>query len=116
MGANQVSGHVGELRAANFLVERGFAIIERNYRCRWGEADIVVWDGARVGFVEVKARSNTSFGSPAEAIGRDKLRRMQRVAEAWSRERKQVMPIWLGVVTILGESAPELITEIEAID
>jgi putative endonuclease len=113
---NRTTGQLGEDRAAAFLKERGFQIVERNFRCRYGEADIVVWDGRRIGLIEVKARSSTGFGLPAEAIGREKLRRMQRVAECWRQEKKPTQSIWIGVITILGEDEPALITEIDAID
>lgn len=76
----------------------------------------MVFDGSEVMLVEVKARGSQGFGTPAEAIGRDKLARMQRVAEHYAIERKVVAPVRLGVVTILGSGEPELITEIEALD
>jgi len=92
-------------------------VVARNYRCRVGEADIIAWDGKRLVFVEVKTRSSQAFGAPAEAVGRRKLKRMQKVAESFLREGDLDLPIGLGVMTLLGgEGEPELITEIEAID
>ena len=91
-------------------------MVARNYRCRVGEADIIAWDGKRLVFVEVKTRSSQAFGTPAEAVGRRKLKRMQKVAESFLREGDLDLPIGLGVMTLLGEGEPELITEIEAID
>lgn len=76
----------------------------------------MVWNGKEVYLVEVKARTGSGFGTPAEAIGQKKLQRMKRVAEHYGIEREVVVPIQLGVVTILGKNTPELITEIEAVD
>lgn len=109
-------GQLGEDKATELLQAQGLKLVERNYRCRAGEADIIVSDGKTLMFVEVKARSSDAFGMPAEAIGRKKLRRMQRVAESFLIEREIAAPIRFGVVVILGENPPELITEIEAID
>ncbi len=114
--ANRTIGQSGEDKAANWLESRGWQLLERNYRCRFGEADIVVWDGKTLLMVEVKARGSVRFGSPAEAITRKKLKRMQLVAESFRRERGPWAPVRLGVVTILGEGEPELITDIEAVD
>lgn len=113
---NKTTGQRGEDRAARWLEASGFKIVERNYRCRAGEADIVGWDGRVIYLIEVKARGSRKFGLPAEAIGRDKLRRMERVAQSWTRERAVTVPVRLAVITILGEGEPELITEIEAVD
>ena len=113
---NKTVGQRGEDRAAQFLVERGFRVVERNYRCRYGEADIVVQSRRGIGLIEVKARGSDAFGLPAEAIGQTKVRRMQRIGECWRQERNASTMVWLGVVTILGNGSPELITEIEAVD
>ncbi|MFA5010094.1 MAG: YraN family protein [Patescibacteria group bacterium] len=113
---NQTTGQRGEDRAGEFLEKRGWKIVERNYRCRWGEVDLVAFNGKQVMMVEVKARSSQRFGLPAEAIGRMKLKRMERVALTWIKEREVSWPVGLGVVTILGEGEPELISEIETVD
>lgn len=107
---------MGEDRAVEFLMRQGFTVLARNYRCRFGEADIVAGNGAAVYLVEVKARGSSGFGLPAEAIGRAKLRRMERVALSWWRERGGTDQPRLAVVTILGDEEPQLITEIEAVD
>lgn len=113
---NRTVGQLGEDKATAFLAAQGLQIVERNYRCIWGETDIIAWDGRAIVFIEVKARGSRRFGTPAEAIGRRKLRRMQRVAQSWLRAHPASVPVRFGVITILGENEPELITEIEAID
>ncbi|HNU84690.1 MAG: YraN family protein [Pseudomonadota bacterium] len=73
-------GARGEERAAEFLRDRGYRILERNYRCPLGEIDLIARDGGTVVFVEVKTRSTERFGSPQASIGARKQRRMTAVA------------------------------------
>ena len=81
---NQSTGALGEEGVAQFLVDRDCEIIERNWRIREGEIDIVALNPTGIfSFVEVKTRSSVAFGHPFEAINRDKAHRMQRLALAW---------------------------------
>lgn len=66
-------GRWGENVAAEFLQKRGYGIIERNYRCRAGEVDIIAEKSGVIHFVEVKTRSGEKFGSPLEAINYYKM-------------------------------------------
>ncbi len=79
-GIRQLLGARGERAAARFLRRRHYAIVARNYRCPVGEVDLIALDGATIVFVEVKTRSGTSFGAPAEAVTRRKQRQIVRVA------------------------------------
>ena len=75
----------GEQIAADFLVEKGFEIIERNYRYSHGEIDIIALDpkdGFTV-FVEVKTRQNLYFGEPEYAITKRKQQQVKKVAELY---------------------------------
>ena len=82
--SNQTTGAQGEEAVAQFLINRKIEIIERNWRIREGEIDIVALHPSGVfAFVEVKTRSSVAFGHPFEAINRDKAHRMQRLALAW---------------------------------
>jgi putative endonuclease len=78
-------GAFGEQQAVDHLTAAGLQILGRNWRCRYGELDIVAEDpGARtVVFVEVKTRSGDGFGGVAEAVTRDKVRRLRRLASLW---------------------------------
>lgn len=81
---NQSTGALGEEAVAQFLIKADCEIIERNWRIREGEIDIVALHPSGVfAFVEVKTRSSVAFGHPFEAINRDKAHRMQRLALAW---------------------------------
>lgn len=79
-------GLLGERLAAEHLVRRGFRILERNYRTRWGELDIVAYDGRTLAFCEVKTRMHGG-GIPLEAIRWRKRARIRKMAGSWMRER-----------------------------
>jgi putative endonuclease len=83
-GKKQLLGAFGEEVVAQHLLMRGDEILERNWRVREGEIDLVSLgaDGL-FHFIEVKTRSSLAFGHPLEAINRDKAHRMQRLALAW---------------------------------
>lgn len=82
-------GRRGEEIAASHLVGQGFEILDRNWRVREGELDIVAREGAALVVVEVKTRSSTRFGLPIEAITRAKAQRLRRLAYAWAQEHGQ---------------------------
>ena len=67
------TGRRGEELAALYLSRLGFEIVERNYRCRWGEIDIICRRGNLMVFVEVRSKSTERFGTPEETINRTKV-------------------------------------------
>ena len=69
-------GDWGEARAVEFLQNKGLRIVATNYRCRWGEVDIVAQDRDQVVFVEVRTKRSTSFGTPEESLSPAKMRRL----------------------------------------
>jgi putative endonuclease len=81
--ARQAVAQLGEAAAARFLQHAGHSIIVQNYRCRYGEIDIVARDGPSLVFVEVRARSSDRFGTPEESITEAKAQRMTRCALAY---------------------------------
>ena len=76
----QSLGMLGEDIACRELRRRGYAIVERRYRTRYGEIDIVARDGDVTVFVEVKTRAGNGFGDGAEAVTRWKQRRLTNMA------------------------------------
>ncbi len=78
--ARQILGKSGEDLAVQELERRGYAILARRYRRRWGELDIVARDGPTVVFIEVKTRESGEYGGGADAITWTKRRRMADVA------------------------------------
>ena len=73
-------GRLGERLAAASLEERGYHILERNFRCRFGEIDLVAEEGSDLVFVEVKTRRGIARGLPEEAVNARKARKLQEVA------------------------------------
>ncbi len=71
----------GERQARLRLEAEGYQLVEANYRCRWGEVDIVAKRGQELVFVEVRTRRGHAFGSPEESITPAKARRMTATAE-----------------------------------
>lgn len=83
MARNIELGRRGERIAADFLTLAGHQILDRNWRSRSGELDIVTIDRGVVVAVEVKTRTSLDFGHPFEAIDRRKLHRIHRLAWEW---------------------------------
>ena len=78
--ARQGLGRTGERLAAEALMSKGYRILERNFRCRQGEIDLVAEDEQDIIFVEVKARRGVSFGLPEDALTMRKRRKLVEVA------------------------------------
>lgn len=76
-------GSRGEHIAAVYLTDAGLRVLDRNWRCREGELDIVARDGDALVFCEVKTRRGTGFGHPAEAVTPQKQRRLRLLAQRW---------------------------------
>jgi putative endonuclease len=76
----QELGKDGEILACAELESRGYAILERRYRTRYGEIDVIARDGETLAFVEVRRKSADDFGFAAESVTRDKQRRIVRMA------------------------------------
>jgi putative endonuclease len=83
MRAKDILGAEGEQAAADYLTERGFRILDRNWRCAAGEIDIVAVERHSLVVCEVKTRSGTRYGTPLEAVGRAKRKRLRRLAVLW---------------------------------
>lgn len=87
MAHNLALGAQGEELAAEHLRAAGMEIIERNWRCRYGELDLIVRDAEATAFVEVKTRTGLGFGTPAEAVTFTKQQRIRRLALLWLNEQ-----------------------------
>ena len=83
-------GDFGERTAARFLVDLGYALVDRNWRCPDGELDIVAIDGADLVVCEVKTRTSGRFGTPFEAVTDDKAHRLRRLGWRWVREHRDL--------------------------
>ena len=70
------SGQAAEALAASYLQEQGLRLVERNFRVRGGEIDLILWEGKTLVFVEVRLRRNPEFGGAAASITRSKQKRI----------------------------------------
>lgn len=101
-------GDKGEQLAAWFLENKGYTILERNYRFERAEVDIVAYKEREIVFVEVKTRTSLKFGYPEDAVTDEKQQQIVKAAEAWLYERKMDgAPVRFDVVSILGTSSTE---------
>ena len=85
----QEYGKKGEIDAVRYLKKNGYRIIEKNYRTRLGEIDIIAKDGKTIVFVEVKARRSIRYGHPKWAITPTKKRNMSMVALHYLKSTRQ---------------------------
>lgn len=90
MRAKDETGRWGEAVAARFLTAAGLEIVERNWRCPDGELDIVAREGDALVFCEVKTRTSTRFGDPAEAVHERKAARIRVLAGQYLRAHPEV--------------------------
>ncbi|MFD4292725.1 YraN family protein [Rhodococcus sp. NPDC058532] len=117
MARNVELGAFGEELAVGHLLGRGMVVLDRNWRCRYGELDVIAEDDGAVVFVEVKTRTGRGFGTPAEAVTHAKRARIRRLAGLWLREQPRGWRrVRFDVVSVLvpPRSAPEL-THLEAV-
>lgn len=94
-----------EACAAEFLQQKGYRILERNFRCRQGEIDLIAQKGEFLCFVEVKYRKSAAFGHPEEAVSYTKQAKIRRVAEFYLVYRKLPMdsPCRFDVIAVEGQ-------------
>lgn len=105
MAAKDELGRSGEERAARYLRELGWEVLDRNWRTSIGELDIVALDGGTLVAVEVKTRSGRGFGHPFEAITAVKRQRLYRLAWAWRQEHSalaRTRDVRVDVIAITG--------------
>lgn len=83
---NRAFGEIGENTAADVLRAKGYRILKRNYRCLYGEIDIIAEKHGKVSFVEVKTRQGLDFGRPCEAVTGKKKQHLRKAAYCYLRE------------------------------
>lgn len=77
-------GRTGERAAVFYLMVRGYRVVERNYRNKWAEIDLVMQRGGTLVFVEVRTRCGESFSKPEETLTAEKMRKLRRNAQAYA--------------------------------
>jgi putative endonuclease len=101
-------GKSGEERAAGYLRKKGYDILEKNYRCRFGEIDIIASKDGVLVFVEVKTRSSADYGFGYESVTQSKQGKLVKTAQFYMSGRAEV-PARFDVISIDGD----LVTHIE---
>ena len=81
-------GRQGEKLARRHLERAGYRILDANYRCPWGEIDLVAQDGAELVFVEVRTRRAAEYGTPQESITAEKRQHLQATALDYLQKRR----------------------------
>lgn len=91
---NKHLGKIGEDAAAEIIRASGYKILQRNYRCRQGEVDIIAARGNKISFIEVKTRRNRNYGRPCEAVDAAKQKHIRMAAIYYLKEmeRKGYVP------------------------
>jgi putative endonuclease len=106
---SRAAGDAAERRAAEFLVDLGFTILQRNYTCRLGEIDLVCEQGSTLCFVEVRMRTQDRFGEAIETLTPAKLKRIALTARHYlMRHHLEQRECRFDVVTIQGGKDPVL--------
>lgn len=109
ISASQALGRLGERLAANELEKRGYRLVSRNFRCSYGEIDLVAEDGSDLVFIEVKTRRGVVCGLPEEAITSRKAHKLQEVACYYLDLNQQADCSWrIDVVAVQFSSAGRL--------
>lgn len=104
MDAHTALGRYGEDLATRYLRERGMEILDRNWRCREGEIDVVALDGDCLVVCEVKTRAGRGVGDPVEAVTWEKVRRLRRLAAAYLSQRpERVAQVRVDVIGVVAQ-------------
>ena len=107
-------GNRGEDIAARWYESRGYQVLDRNWRCRDGELDVVAARGQVLVFCEVKTRRSTAFGAPAEAVTVTKQRRIRRLAMRWldAHPAASARTLRFDVASVLAERGREAVIDV----
>ena len=116
MSTNPELGRFGEQVAVSYLTDAGLRVLDRNWRCREGELDIVAREGSALVFCEVKTRRGVGFGHPVEAVTPAKQRRLRVLAQRWlAAHEEHARDLRFDVVGVLVRpSRPALVTHLRA--
>ncbi|MFO7541901.1 MAG: YraN family protein [Thiobacillus sp.] len=102
-------GQSAEARAEAFLTDRGLTPVARNWRCRFGEIDLIMQDGATRVFIEVRLRSRSDFGGAAASVTPAKQKKLLAAAHQYLAQLKTVPPCRFDVVALTGNTTPDWI-------
>ena len=104
-------GTQGEDVAVEYLKNKGYKVIERNFNCRYGEVDVIAYENGYYVFIEVKSRNTLAFGLPREAVTPIKCQRILSVARYWLfKHRLTGVPVRFDVIEIV-DGVPSVIVD-----
>jgi len=109
--AKKRKGELGERIAEAFLQSHGFHLVKKNWRCKYGEIDLIVRRGREYRFIEVKYRTSVEFGFPEEAVTEIKLKHIKHAIEIYLLEHMEhIKRYQIDVISILrfGEDKPKI--------
>lgn len=112
--ARQRTGDAAEDQALDHLQRQGLRLVERNFRCKGGEIDLILRDGATVVFVEVRARANAAFGGAVTSVTPAKQRRLLVAAQVWLQGQRELPACRFDVIAVEGGQLQWLRNVIEA--
>ncbi|MBQ9737185.1 MAG: YraN family protein [Clostridia bacterium] len=99
---NKITGQCGEDRAVSFLKKKNYKVLERNYKNKIGEIDIIARDKENLIFVEVKTRRSDKFGTPAEAVTYYKKQKIVNTAKVYLAQNPTDLNIRFDIVEVYG--------------
>ncbi len=102
-GEKRKLGFKGEGKAARYLKKRGYKIIKRNYKCPFGEIDIIAEQGGVVAFIEVKTRTGDYFGEPNQAVNRLRMTRYKNSARFFFAHKTVDCTVRFDIVEVTGK-------------
>jgi len=94
------TGQQGEEIAANYLSDKGYSLLERNWRFKHWEVDIIASKNNKLHFIEVKTRNSMRFGKPEESITREKMNHLKNAAEAYQYQHPEWKYLQFDVIAI----------------
>lgn len=87
---NYQTGKLGENLAREYLIHKGYRILQNNFHTRFGEIDLIATKDKKLIFIEVKSKIGDQFGTPEDMIGKNKLARVQNMAEVFLKNNSQI--------------------------
>ena len=110
---NKQVGFLAETFATEDLKKKGYEILERNFRNKWGEIDIIAQKSGTIIFVEVKAKTGLNFGTPEEMISPRKLQRIRTMASVYNKGKEVICRLDVIAVVLNPDNSVTRLTHYE---
>lgn len=113
MAQHNLLGKKGEMLAARYLLDKGYAILEYNWRCGRKEIDLIAQERDVLVFVEVKSRATEAFGDAVDAVTPAKISRLISAAEVYVQRHDVDLRFRFDIITVVGNGENHIIEHIE---